>query len=142
MSRRVVTLLAALGALSLGAAQGCTTGPRFSGDRLPPGSWGGEHALLMVSDTAAALEFDCASGRIGGTLPVDDDGRFAWDGEYVVGHGGPVRQDEVPDVRPATYFGTTNGRDMTLHVRVKDGSIPVLDFQLERGRDARVFKCL
>jgi hypothetical protein len=96
----------------------------------------------MVSDTAASLEFDCASGRIGGALPVATDGGFTWEGVYVVGHGGPIRQDEVPDERAATYFGTTNGRDMTLHVRVKDGSIPVLDFQLERGRDARVFKCL
>lgn len=137
MMRRSTRLL-----LGLGLAWGCGNGPVFPGDRLPPGAWGGEHALLVVSDTAAALEFDCASGRIGGVLPVDPDGRFTWEGDYVVGHGGPIRQDETPDVRPATYFGTTDGRDMSLHVRVKDGSLPVLDFQLERGREARVFKCL
>ena len=137
MSPRSLLLLAALG-----LASGCAGSPIFPGDRLPAGAWGGEHALLVVSDTAASLEFDCAAGRIGGALPVTADGGFSWDGVYVVGHGGPIRQDEVPDERPATYFGTTNGRDMSLHVRVKDGSIPVLDFQLERGRDARVFKCL
>ncbi|HEY0994887.1 MAG TPA: hypothetical protein VGD77_02735 [Gemmatimonadaceae bacterium] len=133
---------AALLWFALAAGWGCTSGPVFPGDRLPPGAWGGEHALLMVSDTAATLEFDCASGRIGGPLPVDGDGRFTWEGEYIVGHGGPIRQDEPPDARPATYDGSTNGRDMTLRVRVKDGSIPPLEFQLERGRDARVFKCL
>lgn len=128
--------------IALGLVSACTTGPVLPGDRLPPGAWGGEHALLVVTDTAAALEFDCAAGRIGGPLRVEDDGRFAWEGDYLVGHGGPVRQDEVPDVRPATYAGTTNGRTMLLRVRVKDGSIPELEFTLERGRDARVFKCL
>ncbi|MHB0949109.1 MAG: hypothetical protein ACYC3Q_00960 [Gemmatimonadaceae bacterium] len=128
--------------LALAATLACPTRPVFEGDRLPPGAWGGEHALLVVSDTAARLEFDCAAGRINIPLPVDSDGRFAWDGEYAVGHGGPIRQDEVPDVRPATYFGETNGRVMVLHVRVKDGSIPELAFTLERGRDGRVFKCL
>lgn len=128
--------------LALAATLACATAKVFEDDRLPSGTWGGEHALLVVTDTAAALEFDCAAGRIGGPLRVEDDGRFAWEGEYVVGHGGPVRQDEVPDVRPAAYAGTTNGRTMLLRVRVKDGSIPELEFTLERGRDARVFKCL
>ncbi len=129
-------------ALVLTATVACRGDPPFPGGRIPAGAWGGDHALLLVSDSGAVLEFDCAAGAIPGVLGVDDDGRFTWAGSYVVGHGGPIRQDEPPDVRPAAYLGETNGRAMTLRVHVNDGSVPALEFHLDRGRDARVFKCL
>lgn len=106
------------------------------------GQWGGEHAGMVVTADKATLEYDCATGRIDAPVQVSSDGRFEAGGEHVIGHGGPIRQDEVPDRHPAHYSGQVRGDTMTLTVELTDLKVTVGTFVLVRGKEARVFKCL
>ena len=106
------------------------------------GPWGGEHIALLVKDTGSTIEYDCATGSIAGAIHPGNDGRFENTGIHIRGHGGPVRQDEIPDAHPASYSGRVQGNTMTLTVRETDSGAEVGTFKLERGVAARVFKCL
>jgi len=106
------------------------------------GPWGGEHIALVVSDTGSTIEYDCANGTIAGPIRPGDDGRFETTGTHVRGHGGPMREGEAPDAHPASYSGHITGDKMTLTVREIDTGTIIGTFTLERGVDARVFKCL
>lgn len=130
-----------LAVLALGVGLACTSPhePRI----LDSGTWGGEHLLLTIHDsTTAELEFDCADGAIDTPLRVEASGRFSWHGTYTPGHGGPIRTDEHPDIRPATYTGVIAGSRMRIEMRTDDGAFGPASFDVIRGRDARVFKCL
>jgi len=77
---------------------------------VPPGSWGGDHIGLEVSDTGARVEYDCAHGTIDGVLTLDAQGRFDARGAYVRERGGPVRED---DRRPARRHATAGRSQAT-----------------------------
>ena len=124
-------------------AGSCATAPSGSRDsRVPAGSWGGEHVGLSVGEEGAHVEFDCASGDIGGPLTLDRGGQFAVDGVYVRGHPGPVRVGEEPERTPARYAGTVDGRTMTLVVSLKASNDVVGTFALGFGAASGVRKCL
>jgi len=106
---------------------------------VPAGTWGGDHARLTISSTAATIEFDCAHGTIDVPLTVDRNGRFDVGGIFVREHGGPIRVDETLEQEPARYAGTTDGRTMNLIVT---SSRPLGTFTLVFGQQGRVFKCL
>ena len=106
------------------------------------GPWGGEHIALLVNDTGSTIEYDCATGSIAGAIHPDSEGRFENAGIHIRGHGGPARQDEIPDAHPASYSGRIQGNTMMLTVRETDSGIDIGRFKLERGVAARVFKCL
>ena len=40
------------------------------------GSWGGDHAQLMVGELDSAIEFDCAEGTVFGPYLVGRDNNF------------------------------------------------------------------
>lgn len=111
-------------------------------DRVPNGNWGGEHIGMIVTDTGATIEYDCAAGKITGPLALGANGDFTWTGIHSPGHGGPSRVDEPPDDRPARYTGNATGSTMRITLTVLDGSIPPQAFALVRGGEAKVFKCL
>src|SRR5438093_12502937 len=48
--------------------------------RVAPGDWGAQHVAFSVSEQGAAVEFDCAHGRIEGPLRLDRRGRFEAEG--------------------------------------------------------------
>ena len=124
--------------LLLGASATCRaalTGP------VSPGDWGGEHIGLVVTANGATIEYDCASGTIDETI-VATDGRFSASGTHTRGHGGPIRQDEIPDKHPALYEGHVDGDTMTLDVTLTDSGEKLGRYTLFRGRSAQVFKCL
>jgi hypothetical protein len=136
--RSQLTLVLILAAALTSAARCATNIP----DRLPNGSWGGEHIGMVVADTGATIEYDCAAGKITGPLALAANGDFNWTGIHSPGHGGPSRVDEPPDNRPARYTGNANSNTMQLTVTVLDGSIPPQTYTLRRGGEARVFRCL
>jgi hypothetical protein len=111
-------------------------------DRVPVGEWGGDHIGMVVTDTGATIEYDCAAGRITGPLTLDANGDFNWTGIHSPGHGGPIRVDEPPDNRPARYSGSATTSAMRITMTVVDGSIPPQTFVLARGGAGRVFRCL
>jgi hypothetical protein len=108
--------------------------------RLPAGSWGGQHIRMQVGPTSATIDYDCASGTIAGPFQLDSHGRFTWHGRYLQEHGGPVRRDEDSSGRQATYSGRVNRDTMTLTVSLGDNSEPAR-YTLKRGSAGRVFKC-
>jgi hypothetical protein len=107
--------------------------------RIPTGVWGGEHINLEVGAESAAIEYDCASGRIDGPLAVDSNGNFKLRGIHRRERGGPVRADEKPDEYPATYTGSIKGDKMTLTLKV--GDMDEETFTLEKGKQGELFKC-
>ena len=107
--------------------------------RIATGVWGGLHINLEVSAKSAKVEWDCAHGAIEGPLVVDNNGNFELRGSFTPERGGPVRADETPQARQATYAGTIKGNAMTLTLKVS-GNEPET-FTLERGKAGELFKC-
>jgi hypothetical protein len=107
-------------------------------DRVPEGPWGGEHVGLVVRASGAILNLDCAHGEITVPLRLEPDGRFSLPG-YYVRDVGPTFDPE--NRRPATYFGSLDGRQLTLSfTRIDDGFTegPFIAFP---GGQARVQQC-
>ena len=106
------------------------------------GKWGGEHIGILVSDSSATLEYDCAYGTIDEPIIPDDDGKFEVSGVHVFEHGGPIRINEVPDKHPALYKGNILGNKMTLIVLLTDTKTEIDTFSLTRGVNPLINKCL
>lgn len=106
-----------------------------------PGNWGGEHIGLVVTANGAIVEYDCASGTIDQPL-VAADGRFTAVGTHTRGHGGPVRDDEIPDKHPARYDGQVDEDTMALEVTLTDSGEKLGRYTLVLGRSPHVIKCL
>jgi len=104
--------------------------------------WGGEHVALTVSETTTHVELDCAHGDIAGALRTRSDGTFSTSGMFVREHGGPIREDEKADARPAMYLGRVSDETMELTIRLTDPESPIGSFRLTRGAPGRVVKCL
>lgn len=133
-------------ALVLFLAVGCRHTPGVAGAgstdrRVPVGTWGGEHVALIVTETGAHLEFDCAFGDITQPLTFDRSGRLAVEGVFVQEHGGPVRLGEKPDRRPARYFGRLNGKTLTFEATLIDSNTSIGSFTLVSGATPRITKC-
>ncbi len=122
----------------LGASASCGKAPTGP---VPTGDWGGQHIGMVVNNDGAAIEYDCARGTIDQTL-LAADGMFTAIGTHIRGHGGPVREGEIPDKHPARYDGRIDGRTMTLEVTLTDSGEKLGTFTLERGASPSVFKCL
>jgi hypothetical protein len=126
-------LLAAVTALS------CTAiGPSPGADTV--GRWGGAHVALTLTDSGGTIEYDCAHGGLQASVRPDRQGRFEVGGVHVREHGGPVRVGDVPDSIPARYAGRIVGNRMSLLVLVRRDTLG--PFDLRRGAEPRLFKCL
>ena len=110
-------------------------------ERVPNGTWGGDHVVLTVTDNGGGAEFDCAHGTLDHPLQVDDRGRFSVAGTFVPEHGGPVRAGEVPESRPARYQGRMNGQKLEFTVTV-EGQTGQGPFEVTLGRGPKLTKCL
>lgn len=106
------------------------------------GQWGGEHVALQLKPDGGAIEYDCAHGGLSEPVRLEARGEFEAVGVHVREHGGPIREGERPDSVPARYVGRVIGDRMTL--RVYAGSRPdtLGPFELRRGGEPRLFKCL
>lgn len=83
---------------------------------LPPGTWGGDDAGVVVEASAAHVHIGCTKGDTSRPLAVDDDGRFDVAGTYSVDVF-PVERD----IRhPARFTGRISGETMTIEVRLTD----------------------
>ena len=106
------------------------------------GVWGGEHIGMVVSDSSATLDYDCAHGTIDEPIIIDENGEFKVSGVHVFEHGGPIRIDEIPDEHPALYKGHIEGNLMTLVVTLTDTEVEFGTFTLNLGANPNVYKCL
>ncbi len=118
---------------------GCT-GSNYQADLI--GVWGGEHIGMIVSDSSANLNYDCAHGTIDGPFITDDNSEFEVVGVHVLEHGGAIPIDETPDEHPALYTGKIDGKVMTLKVTLTDTGQEIGTFTLTLGAVPNVYKCL
>jgi hypothetical protein len=127
--------------LGIAATLHCTAiGPSPGEGTLVLGRWGGTHVALTLVDSGGTIEYDCAHGGVGAPVRLDRAGRFDVAGVHVREHGGPIRVGEVPDSVPARYAGQVRGDRMTLRVLV--GADTLGPFELRRGAEPQLFKCL
>ena len=103
-------------------------------------TWGGTHIGLVITVTGGTVEYDCAEGEILEPIRVTN-GRFNVLGLHYMGMGGPIGVDKV-NPRPARYEGTVKGDEMTMTVTLTDTKEQVGTFNLVRGENPRVVKCL
>ena len=110
---------------------------------VPTGSWGGEHIRMVVTETGAKIEYDCALGTIDETLLLDEDNNFEAKGTHMFERGGPIRLGEPPPERhSALYHGTVDGTQMRLTVTLLETGKEVGTFLLGLGRPSLIEKCL
>lgn len=118
------------------------TCPTVSPDTVPVGDWGGDHIGMVVTDSGATIEYDCAAGKITERMSLNSQGDFDVRGVHYPGHGGPVRIDEPRNEHAARYAGHATPSEMTITLQLTDTVVPPQTFQLVMGRNPRVFKCL
>ena len=128
----------------IGAAVAACAPATTNGEPGTPaiGRWGGDHVALELTPVGGAIEYDCAHGGLTQPVRPGSRGEFEAIGVHVREHGGPVREGERPDSIPARYVGRVTGDRMTL--RVYAGSRPdtLGPFELRRGGEPRLVKCL
>lgn len=87
------------------------------GDKiLATGTWGGVDAGVMVSDTGTHIHIGCTFGDGPAEIPLNDEGRFAINGDYVL-QAFPVA---LGPLLPAEFSGHVHGDELTLWVAVND----------------------
>ena len=106
------------------------------------GIWGGEHISMIVTDSSATLDYDCAHGSIDEPISTDDMGIFEAVGVHIIEKGGPIRLGEIPDKHPALYNGSIEGKEMTLIVTLIDTKVVIDTFSLTLGNEPIIYKCL
>lgn len=106
------------------------------------GAWGGNHAVLTLTESGGRIEFDCAHGTIDEPVTVNAEGLFDVRGTYSREHGGPIRRGEEEERRPARYSGTVRDETMTLTITVTGITPAVGPFTLELGKRGIIHKCL
>lgn len=112
----------------------------FRAGTVLQGEWNAAHLALSLHESGGTTEYDCAHGELSEPLVLDASGRFSSIGVHVREHGGPIREGEVVDVRPARYFGHYESSKLTLRVAVDADTLG--PFVLRRGAPTQLVKCL
>lgn len=100
-------------------AAACAGSPSASAPlptRLVLGTWGGDGAGVIVTDTLAHVHIGCTKGDFPRPASLDDDARFNVAGQYVL-RAYPVL---VGPPLPARFSGVVRGNLLTLSVAVDD----------------------
>ena len=101
------------------------------------GTWGGENAGLIASDTSAHVHIGCTAGDTKQGIVPDEQGRFDVAGLYNITLY-PVARG--PD-HPARFSGSTAGGMMTLTVSLTDTAVTLGPVQLQLGREPKMGPC-
>jgi hypothetical protein len=111
MAHRLLFLLA-IPVLACSSAP--TVGP-LDGE-LPLGTWGGDSAGMIVSDTSLHLHVGCTFGDVSGRVRVNADGSFEVVGNYTL-HAFPIL---VGPTDPARFTGKISGATVTVTATIDD----------------------
>ena len=133
MTRIAVALLVAGSVLAIGP---CDT-PTGAKDKVLAGTWGGDNAGVIVTDTSAHVHIGCTAGDTKQALVADSAGRFDAPGLYNITLY-PVARG--PD-HPARFFGHSDGRVMTLTVALTDTAVTLGPVTLILGQEPRMGPC-
>ncbi len=104
--------------IALLCVSGChgdiATGPPADG-KLAVGTWGGDSAGVIVTDTLSHVHIGCTYGDMG-HVTLDADGRFTVSGSYLL-RAYPIA---IGPTMPAQFVGRVSGSTLTLTVTVND----------------------
>ena len=125
-------------AVPLLALAGCAT--LGQGPTTLSGQWGGPGINLVLEGGLGTVEYDCASGTIDQTIPAAGSS-FSVTGTHRTGQAGPVRVGQIFRSQRATYSGTAVEGDMTLLVKLEDGT-ELGPFTLKQSVPGQINRCL
>ena len=111
-----------------------TLGP---GGGVVEGTWGGDNAGLIATDSSAHVHIGCTVGDTKQPIVTGPDGRFDEAGLYNV-TAYPVYRG--PD-HPARFTGRVDGRIMTLTVSLTDTAVTLGPVKLIYGATPRMGPC-
>ena len=122
----------------------CQSSPRATveSSNVSVGSWGGSHISLQVTEKGAVFDLDCANGVIEEPLVLDATSRFSCKGKYEREHGGPDRAGQARNIHPAHFSGWSDGKTMTLVIKLSDTGQTIGEFTLTLGQEPQLTKCL
>jgi len=89
-------------------------GPRP--DLLMAGTWGGDRAGMVVTDTVVHVHINCTYGDFPAPITLDEDGRFSVTGSYLL-KAYPVA---IGPTMPALFAGMLSGNELTITIVVAD----------------------
>jgi Mg/Co/Ni transporter MgtE len=101
------------------------------------GTWGGDNAGLIVSDTDVHVHIGCTLGDALGPIRPDANGRFEANGTYNV-DAYPVDRGIV---HPAQFTGQIIGLTMTLTVSLSDTARVLGPVTLTYGKEPKMGVC-
>ena len=86
------------------------------GDSIALGTWGGDNAGMIVTDSQAHVHVGCTYGDMPGRVALDSVGRFSMAGSYLL----RAYQIAVGPTLPAQFAGQLVGANLTFTVTVSD----------------------
>jgi hypothetical protein len=86
------------------------------GGSLALGTWGGDNAGVIATDSVTHVHVACTFGDMPGNIALNTDGRFTVDGTFVL-RAYPVL---VGPTLPAQFSGRVSGHTLTLAIAVND----------------------
>ena len=89
--------------------------PPASG-RLARGTWGGDNAAVIATDSVTHIHFGCSFGDMPADIVLDANGRFGVDGSYML-RAYPIA---VGPTVPAHFTGQVLGNTLTVSATVND----------------------
>jgi len=101
------------------------------------GTWGGDDAGFIVSDTGAHTHIGCTKGDVVGAIVPDESGRFDVAGEYNI-NAYPV---DLGIRHPARFIGQVDGRRLSLTVVLTDTLVSFGPVSLTYGREPEMAVC-
>jgi hypothetical protein len=123
--------------LLLAALAACNAPISMAPGPIAAGTWGGENAGLIATDSSAHVHIACTLGDTKQPLVADQQGRFDVTGLYNI-TAYPVYRG--PD-RPARFFGWTDGHVMSLTVALTDTAVTLGPVELMLGKQPRMGPC-
>lgn len=107
---------------------------------IPLERWGGNQIVLTVGEESSRIELGCGEAVIGGSLRVDETGRFKARGQVEVYQPGPQRTDRPSPIKDALFEGRIDGDQMELSIQVAGEPEP-RRFQLTRQGQTKIIRC-
>ena len=115
-------------------------GPPADG-RLAVGTWGGNGAGAIVTDSVTHVHIGCTYGDIIGRVVLDADGRFTAIGNFLL-RAYPVA---IGPTMPAQFVGRVSGSTLTITVTVNDTidrkTVVVGPASVQWGKEPRMSNC-
>lgn len=115
-TRHLLSGLCLAFAVNAACSDSGASGPAPTDGRLALGTWGGDNAAVIATDSVTHVHVGCTFGDMPPRVMLDKDGRFTIDGTFVL-RAYPVL---VGPTLPAQFSGRVNGRTLTFAVAVND----------------------